>query len=92
MLNEDKFGSSSIPVHSAIVYPNPGNQQFTIRTTEYPSVVEIYDVYGNLQIKHKIEQRITQINTAKLFNGLFTWVLKKDDIILDKGKWVKTNN
>lgn len=84
--------SSSIPVHLALVYPNPGNEQFSIRTTEYPSVVEIYDVYGNLQIVQQIDQIISIVNTSNLSPGLFTWVLKTDNIIIDKGKWIKTNH
>lgn len=84
--------NSQIPVHSAIVYPNPGNHQFSIRTTEYPSSVELFDTYGNVRSIITINQLITNINTSKLNNGLYTWILKKDKIIIDRGKWIKIND
>lgn len=81
--------NTSIPVHSAIAYPNPGNSQVSLRTTEYPAIVEMYDVYGNLRLVKHIDQLNTVINTTHLSDGLFTWVLKKNHIIIDKGKWIK---
>jgi len=83
--------NSIIPLHSAIAYPNPGNTQLSVRTTEYPSVFEMFDVFGNLQLIQQVNQLNTIINTSKLNDGLFTWVLKKNKIIIDKGKWIKTD-
>ena len=83
--------NSNIPIHAAIVYPNPGDDNFTIRTTEYPSVLEIYNSTGVLVIVNKIDRLITQINTSQYKTGLYNWILKQDNRIIDSGKWIKSN-
>ncbi|MCB2208493.1 MAG: T9SS type A sorting domain-containing protein [Bacteroidetes bacterium] len=86
-----QYENSVIPMHSAIVYPNPGNHEFTVRTTEYPSVVELYDTYGRMLHIEPINGLMTIINTSDLKNGLYTWILRKNNKTIDKGKWIKIN-
>ncbi|NOX86111.1 MAG: T9SS type A sorting domain-containing protein [Chlorobi bacterium] len=81
--------NSVIPIHSVIVYPNPGNQELNIRTTEYPSEFELYDTQGKLIMLQYVDQHITRLNTSDLLPGFYIWVLKKDCRIIDKGKWIK---
>ncbi|MCF6169602.1 MAG: T9SS type A sorting domain-containing protein [Bacteroidales bacterium] len=81
--------TTTIPVHSALVYPNPGNDLIHIRTTEYPSVFELYDVQGKLILSTQIENHITSINIYSLTTGFYTWTLTEDKRIIDNGKWIK---
>ena len=80
---------NEIPVHSALVYPNPGNNEMTIRTTEYPSIFELYNAQGKRMLLKQIEKHITAVSTASLLPGFYTWILRKNNQKIDNGKWIK---
>ncbi len=83
----------NIPIHSALVYPNPGDESFTFRTTEYPSTLVVMDVSGQKLIQQRINKRETLIFTNNLRPGFFTWQLVSEQgQQIDTGKWVKIKN
>jgi len=75
--------------NNAIVYPNPGNENFKIRTTSYDSDFMLYDEYGRLILTTEISNLTTEINTYKLNTGVYFWKLVKGNVLVDRGKWVK---
>lgn len=86
-VNQNEY--SEIPVHSAIVYPNPGALKLSLRTTEYPSLFKLYDLNGKVIITKRIEDHLTQIETDFIAMGYYTWTLNTNERIIDKGKWIK---
>lgn len=81
--------NSTMEIHSAIVYPNPGENAINLRTTEYPSTFQLFNVQGQVVTTQSIQNRISKINTSSLPKGIYFWVLHNDNKILDHGKWVK---
>jgi hypothetical protein len=80
---------NAIPVHSALVYPNPGNNTMNIRTTEKGSVFKLYNLSGQQQLQIKIINLITTVNTVNLKSGIYYWIMYDGYQIIDKGKWIK---
>ena len=80
-----------IPIASAIVYPNPGGNQFNIRTSCIDSRFRMWDISGNLIIEQNIEQNITSFDSHSLVPGVYQWELIKDGKKIESGSWIKTN-
>ena len=78
-----------IPVHSALVYPNPGSDMLNIRTTLKDAVFKLYGLHGNLILERDINQLITTINTAGLPPGAYYWIINQNKSMVDRGKWLK---
>ncbi|MCF6171374.1 MAG: T9SS type A sorting domain-containing protein [Bacteroidales bacterium] len=78
-----------IPVHSALVYPNPGNNQLNLRTTLKNTVFRLYDVFGNLVIEKGVNNLETPIDTQNLPRGTYFWTISQNSSIVDRGKWIK---
>jgi hypothetical protein len=81
----------TIPVSTVILYPNPGNNNLNIRTTQKGVQFKMWDMERKLVIDQKINQKITSINTSSLKTGAYSWQLLKDEKIVDAGKWIRTN-
>lgn len=52
------------------IYPNPTNQNFTIKATEIPKVIKLFNANGQLVLQTKPTQSITQIQVSQLPKGL----------------------
>ena len=80
---------ASIPVHSALVYPNPGTGTMNIRTTEKGGVLRLYNLSGKQMLQKKISDLITGIDCSTLTGGVYVWKLYKNNREIDYGKWIK---
>ncbi len=80
---------NAIPVHSALVYPNPGNENLNIRTTEKGSVFKLYNLSGKQMLQREINDLITEVNCSRLTGGVYVWKLFKNNREIDHGKWIK---
>jgi hypothetical protein len=79
---------STIPVHSALVYPNPGSGAMNIRTTENGSMLRLYNLSGQQLLQTKIVGLITEINCHHIPGGVYVWKLFKNNREIDHGKWI----
>ncbi len=80
---------NSIPVHSALVYPNPGGETLHIRTTEKGSVFRLYNLSGQEILQTKINNLITEVDCNQLNKSIYVWKLFKNNRVIDRGKWIK---
>ncbi len=65
------IGLAETKPQSAInIYPNPTNQNFTIKATEIPKVIKLFNANGQLVLQTKPTQSITQIQVSQLPKGL----------------------
>lgn len=81
--------NNTIPIHSALCYPNPGNDILNIRTTSYNSDFMLFDEVGRLLLTTEINKLVTEINTSKLKRGVYFWKLVRNKALVDRGKWIK---
>lgn len=81
--------NSTIEMHKAIIYPNPGENTINLRTTDFPCQFRLFDISGQAMISREINDHITQIRTDFIQAGVYFWVLIKDNYQIDKGKWIK---
>ncbi len=79
----------AIPVHSVLVYPNPGSSIMNIRTTEKGSILKLFDLSGQELLQTTITDLITEINCNRLIQGVYVWKLYKNSREIDRGKWIK---
>ncbi len=80
---------TTIPVHSALVYPNPGTGTMNIRTTEKGSILRLYNLSGKQMLQKKISNLITEVDCNTLAGGVYVWKLYKNNREIDHGKWIK---
>lgn len=67
------------------VYPNPGNNELNIITTETGnSKLQIFDFQGRMIVEKELSGEMTTINTGNWASGLYFW--KVGD---ESGKWIK---
>jgi len=78
-----------LPMHSALVYPNPGQGTMFVRTTEKGSILKIYNLSGQEMKQVKIDNLITEVNCLRLNKGVYVWKLFKNNREIDRGKWIK---
>jgi hypothetical protein len=80
-----------IPVQDAIVYPNPGNEYFTIQSGPQISgaLFELFDLSGNLVLTTTLDERVETISTIRLSTGTYPYRITFDNKIVGSGKWVK---
>ncbi|MFA5418286.1 MAG: T9SS type A sorting domain-containing protein, partial [Bacteroidales bacterium] len=76
-------------VHRALVYPNPGNSEFSVRTTIKKAVFNLFDVNGRLLLEEPITELTTTINTSALPDGVYIWSVTQQGLVSDRGKWIK---
>jgi len=79
---------NSIPVHSALVYPNPGNGKLNIRTTEKGSVFVLNDLSGKQVKQIRIDNLTTEMDCTSLPGGVYIWKLYRNKHEIDHGKWI----
>ncbi len=80
-----------LTMHSALVYPNPGNGTMFVRTTERGSILKVYNLSGQEMQQKRIDNLITEVNCRRLTNGVYVWKLFKNNREIDHGKWIKIN-
>lgn len=81
------IGKNKSPmVKNAIVYPNPSDEYFNLRTSQTGSRLLVYNLSGDMVLTKQIEDRITQIQTNKLTPGIYVWKLVKGTLQVETGK------
>jgi len=80
-----------IPVHSAIVYPNPGCDDLNIQSGPQISgaLFTLYDIQGNSLMEEKINSTEIRLNTSILPPGIYPWNIVFENKVVESGKWVK---
>ncbi len=78
-----------IPVYSAIVYPNPGNNNLYLRTALKGAEFRLYDLAGRQLVLEPVNKLITEYNIAYLPLGVYVWTVTQNNIITDRGQWIK---
>lgn len=58
-------------LHSAIAYPNPGNNILNIKTALQNAKAEVYDIQGKLVYRQDITENITTITTDEWNSGMY---------------------
>lgn len=78
-----------VRISKAIIYPNPGSNNLTLRTSMENSTFILYDIKGNEVLRKRINQLISNYNTDQLSAGFYTWIISDKKQILETGKWLK---
>jgi hypothetical protein len=80
-----------IPVHSAILFPNPGTNKITLESG--PQVTGatfmLYTMQGINVMKYTITSNLQKMNAGNLRNGTYVWKIVKNGKTVDSGKWIK---
>jgi len=76
------------PTKDAIVYPNPAKDIICIRTSVKNAILYLYDMQGRTLLKKSLNEYslITKVNTTSIPYGNYTWVIQKDNTIIERGK------
>lgn len=86
----DVQNQTEIPIHSAVIYPNPGGNYLSLRTSQKEALFRLYNSVGELVLIKPINTLITNYNTVDLPLGIYLWTLsKRNEQIIDSGKWIK---
>ena len=96
LLKLDSLGNLSgveeedlLGLHSLLVYPNPGYEKINLSNGERGCEFEMYDIRGNKVLIDKIDIGDYEYDVSKLPEGVYFYVLKKNGIVIDRGKWIK---
>jgi hypothetical protein len=84
--------TQEIPVNnqSVSVYPNPGNNQLNIRTSQKESDFELINLNGQIVIRKTLNNSLTAINTELLESGIYFFrLIDKKTSLIETGKWIK---
>ena len=81
----------NISVQDAIVYPNPGNESFTIQSGPQinGALFELFDMNGNLVLTTTLDERVETISATSLSTGTYPYRITFNNKIVGSGKWVK---
>lgn len=76
---------------NALIYPNPGGDQFQV-TCGWPSaVIHLYNMNGQLVLMKKLTTLTTTVDTPSLPLGNYVWTITiNKNTVIEKGKWIKT--
>ena len=80
-----------MPVHSVIVYPNPGKDMVYIRSGPQVNgaLLQLFDSNGKPVAEQRIDATLLQLPVQNLPKGVYPWRILKDNKLVDSGKWVK---
>ncbi len=78
-------------VKNAIVYPNPGKNDFYLRTALKNKNFELVTLSGKIVFSKKINQLITNIKVNGLKRGTYLWKIYDQQKVYETGKWIKIN-
>ncbi len=76
-------------IHRALVYPNPGTSELSIRTTVKQAVFRLYDISGHAILECPINQLTTTMPVGYLSKGAYWWTITQHENVSDRGKWIK---
>jgi len=81
----------TMPVHSVIVYPNPGKDMVYIRSGPQVNgaLLQLFDINGKPVAEQRINATLLQLPFQNLPKGVYPWRILKDNKLVDSGKWVK---
>ena len=82
---------SIIPVHSAILYPNPGNDIINVESGPQinGSLLQIFDMEGKPVAEQLINSTLLRLPAQQLPKGIYPWRITLNNKVVDRGKWIK---
>jgi len=81
--------SSIVSCKQNNIYPNPGRNKLTIKTTTKNSHFELFDITGKILLKKFIPDYSTEVNVSNLPKGMYFYRIYDNKNIIKTGKWVK---
>ena len=75
----------------ALVYPNPGGEQFQVKLAaqHQNALLEMYSLNGKMLLSEQLNQAQTTINAQALPQGCYTYRITSNGQKIANGKWVK---
>ncbi len=75
----------------ALVYPNPGGEQFQVKLAaqHQNALLEMYSLNGKMLLSEQLNQAQTTINAQALPQGCYTYRITANGLKIAGGKWVK---
>jgi len=75
----------------ALVYPNPGGEQFQVKLAaqHQNALLEMYSLNGKMLLSEQLNQAQTTINAQALPQGCYTYRITANGLKIASGKWVK---
>ncbi len=78
---------------SSIVYPNPASEKIEIKSDalmfEENCKVSIYDIFGRMIHEYDLNNGHVEINTSLFANGLYSYLLSSNGLVVGQGKFLK---
>lgn len=71
------------------VYPNPGQDYFTVHTSPSAMEFDLFNSLGKKIIALQKPDQIFTIPTANFPEGIYFWAVKYPDSLISSGKWIK---
>ncbi len=73
------------------IFPNPNNGYINVTLNENAtnSVIEIYDALGKLVVLKTLSTTQTTINTTELNQGMYTYRIRNNEGVINRGKLIK---
>ena len=78
-----------IKLLDAIVYPNPGKESLNVRTALKGCTFRLLDMQGKQIIKKDLTNLVTSIYTRNLPTGSYTYMIRKNNTLIESGVWIK---
>jgi|GEM_PF-2018879 len=80
-----------VPVHEALVFPNPGQDFLTVQSGPQinGACFKMFDASGILVKDIIISSTLEKVNASKIPSGTYLWQIVYKGKIVEKGKWLK---
>jgi hypothetical protein len=80
-----------IPIHDAIVYPNPGSDYLIVQSGPQVSgaVFRMYDMQGRQVMEERLTSTLLHLSAGNLSAGTYPWQIIFNNKTIENGKWVK---
>jgi len=84
-------GDSQKLIHDAVVYPNPGSDQLTVRSGPQVSgaVMQVTEISGHQVYQTTLSDNLTVIEAESWLSGTYIWQIIYQDQVIESGKWIK---
>jgi len=84
-IENDEFLDSEITI-----FPNPGSESFTLKTTNECTLIELFDINGKLVVSQPVYDFSNTVDTKFLARGIYFYkIYDTQNKIFASGKWVK---
>ena len=80
---------SMVQIKEALVYPNPGNDFFMVRTAKRECTLVLYNKLGCIVFEKKITSIISTFNVTSLAAGYYYYSIIQNNKCIDSGTWIK---